>query len=183
MKLSDIIVSALNDLDANTDAQSIEAYSTRFTQYANDAVRIIAEKYAATRTETMSLTDGIFSIDDLERECIKIVSVQDETETDVDFYQKPYGSGSFFCDTEYTSVSVTYTYYPKLLTNTSDEPELPKFTHEYITLYVVARNRSGGDPDTQGAAAIHYQLFNSALSRMGKSSRGDPNSYKIINRW
>lgn len=183
MKLSDIIVSALNDLDGSTDAQSIEAYSTKFTMYANAAIRLIAERYAATRTETMSLTDGIFSVDDLERECIKIVAVLDEEENAVEFYQKPQGSGDFFCDTDYTSVDVTYTFYPKLLSNTSDEPELPKFTHEYVPLYIVARSRSGGDPDTQGAAAVHYQLFNAALSKMGNASRGDPQSYKIINRW
>lgn len=182
MTLNDIIVSALGMLERGRDAQTIDTYRDQFTYYANLAVREISLKFKRTKKETVALTDKQFNMSALANECIRVEAVLDG-EDKIDFYQDPPGSGEFVCDTESATVDVVYRYCPILLTSPTDEPDLPERAHRLIPIYIVACQRCGGDPNTQGTSAAHFALFQRGLSALERESRGEPSSFKLHNMW
>jgi hypothetical protein len=53
--------------------------------------------------------------------------------------------------------------------------------HDLITHYVVACERCGGDPETQGTSSADFQLFNEGLREILRETRGEPRSYNLLN--
>lgn len=51
MTLNDILTAALAQLDRGHDAQTLENYRVRLTQYANDAQRELADALGLFRTD------------------------------------------------------------------------------------------------------------------------------------
>lgn len=181
MTLNEIMVSSLQRLRYGTDTQTVENYRDVFADYANRAVRMIAERFKQNRKETVRLSDDdTFNVAELARECIRITDVR-ASGASIDYWQDIPGSGVFSCDTGADSVDVVYRYVPKRLENIIDVPELPTHLHDMIVHYVVACERCGGDPDTQGTASADYQMFNSALSQIHPASRGEPRAFKLNN--
>lgn len=180
MNLNGIITAALNRLHRYPNQQTIDNYQAAFTDYANRAIKIMALRFRQCRKETVTLVDGAFNVADLERQCIRIVEVRAKNGT-IGFYQDYPGSGVFKCDTNEPAVDVIYEYYPALLANVTDTPELPSHMHDIIPFYIVACERCGGDPNTQGTASADFQLFNTQLAELERSARGDPQSYKLLN--
>lgn len=180
MNLNEIIVASLTRLHRGTGTQTIETYRNAFINSANRAMKIMAQRFRQCRKETVTLTDSVLDTADLERQCIRIVDVRVDDES-IDFYQDYPGSSEFVCDTNETSVDVIYEYYPKPLADLIDIPELPEHMHDIIPYYVVACERCGGDPETQGTSSADFQLFHSQLAELERSTRGDPRSYKLLN--
>lgn len=180
MTLNEIIVASLERLDRGNDNQTIDHYRAKFTDNANKAVKIIAKQYRGCRKETMALTDGAFSTDDLSRECLKIVEVRDGGKQ-VDFYQDVDGTGTVTCVTGAASVDVLYRFLPRPMSSTSDVPEIPNHLHDIVPHYIVACERCGGDPDTQGTASADFQLFNARVAEIESCKLGAPRSYKLLN--
>lgn len=181
MTLNEIMVSALQRLHYGTDTQTVENYRDAFADYANRAIRMIATRYKQNRKETVQLSDNdTFNVSDLARHCVRVTEVR-AGGSSVDYWQDVPGSGEFTCDTDADSVDVVYRFVPKPLENTIDVPELPGHLHDMIVHYVVACERCGGDPDTQGTASADFQMFNAALSQIQPASRGEPRSFKLTN--
>lgn len=181
MTLNNIIMSALRQLERGTDAQTIDSYQGTFTDYVNEALRLIARsRYKQTRQDIVKLDEnGCFNLADLERECIRIETVNGGT----GFTQLI--TGVISCGgKEGDEVKVVYRFMPKLLSSTAEVPEVPERMHGAIASYVVARHRvSSGDPNMQAAAAYHFDLFNRELALLERETHGTPDSFKLKNRW
>ena len=183
MTLEQIIVDALRRLERGTDTQTLKAYRRVFTTYANAAIKRIADVFEQCRKETVDLDDEkMFAVSALSHGCWQIISIRD-SKRDCYFQQDPPGSGLVRVHTLDHSVTVTYRFVPRELSATSDVPELPEFAHDLIHYYIVACARAGGDPDTQNTASVDFQLFESKLSRLAKSTLGEPESYRLRNWW
>ena len=59
MTLNDILTAALAQLDRGHDAQTLENYRVRLTQYANDAQRELADALGLFRTDKVRTSAGI----------------------------------------------------------------------------------------------------------------------------
>lgn len=185
MTLSAIITSALAQLDRGEDPQLVTKYESKFTQYANDAVLDMAKDFPLHFTESVTLDGGKFYTTDLSKWATKILSVkQDGEAVDWDLGDE---LGEIVCvdavGEELTgSVDVKYKYVPSAMTSTSDIPGIPEQLHRIIVTYVVARDKASGDPTTQGASTIYFQLYERQKSGMMLGGLGAPSQYKFINR-
>lgn len=184
MTLNDIVVEALKELGYGEDPQASEAYSPKFVPWINEAVRIIAKHYGKTRQQTMTLdSDDQFNVSTFAREYIDILEVRDEDDDAITFYQDPPDSGLFTCDTDDATVNAIYTYYPTVLSNSSDTPDIPVFAQAIIPTYVVGKEKMSGDASTQSTASAYFQLFYNAVRALPKAKRGDVTAYRFKNRW
>ena len=181
MTLTELISTALDRMGRNTGGT--EKYESKFKLYANEAIRKIAEKRRACRSETVTLVDESFNISSLEREVFEdgIVKILDADGVALDFDQIVDGSGDITVDTEETSVTVVYRYVPSPLENSPDEPDLPTYLHGMIVYWICGCERSNGDPDTMEGAATDFQLFNQALNDVKPAKYGAPGSRKLLN--
>lgn len=185
MTLSEIIMSALDQLGRGTDPQLVSKYEGTFKRYANDSVTDLAKVFPMFKTESVALVEGKFTTSDLTSWAVKILSVSQNGEA-VE-WDKGDETGEFLCMDEYGneltgSVDVKYKYIPAPMKNVSDKPGVPEQLHQCIVTYVVARDKSTGDPTTQGGAGIYYQLYETQKKQLMNGDMGAPSSYKFINR-
>ena len=179
MTLNDIISTSLVMLERGTDAHTIDHYRAQFTKYANDAVEEIIKRVKQERKQVFVLSIGTFSVNDLERGCIRVTMVR-ANGSPVFYQQDPEGSGIFVVNTDAEEVEVYYRFYPKPMSSSTDTPELPEHMHSVIPYYVVACTRCGGDPYTQGASSAHFSIFNNKVRDLERMHRGEPNSFKLL---
>ena len=117
MTLNDILTAALAQLDRGHDAQTLENYRVRLTQYANDAQRELADALGLFRTDKVRTSAGIVDTSLLPRRVKRIERVVqlgravpfrcgDRTNT----LLLPYD----------TAAEITYRYEPRTLNDNSD---------------------------------------------------------------
>ncbi|MBO4563504.1 MAG: hypothetical protein J5772_07825 [Clostridia bacterium] len=178
MTLNDILVSALAQLDRGHDAQTMDIFRSRLTDFANDAQSDIARAIGFTRTETVHPTNGLVDISDLTRDCIKVAkAVQLGHEVrfmcgDTGVIALPYNDPAV----------VTYRCEPKPLSSPTDVSELPAHTHGLIVDYIVARERMAGDVSTQGGANIYLSMYEAKKAKL-RPHFGAQETYAIFNRY
>lgn len=179
MTLSEIIVSALEQLDRGSDPQLVTKFQGRFNQYANEAVQDLAKDFPLHTTESVSLLSGKFYTTDLSKWAVKILSItQDGKQVDWDEGEE---TGEIIVMAT-GSVNVKYKYLPEPMTNVSDRPDVPEQLHQCIVTYVVAREKGSGDPTTQGGASLYFQLYNEQKSKLTHKHLGAPSIYRFTNR-
>lgn len=182
MTLNDIIVSALRQLERGTSAQTIDKYRAVFTDYANAGVRRLARRFKVTREDEIQLEDGCFDLLDLSRDCLKIVEISEDGKKRR--FDRVYTGRIRVCNAKPDAVvKVFYRFLPREMTSTSDVPELPNHIQRALPYFVVACQRCGGDPDTQGTSSAHFSLFNSEVAMIERETMGDFKSTKLLNRW
>lgn len=178
MTLNDILVSALAQLDRGHDAQTMDVFRSRLTDYANDAQNDLARAIRFTRTDTVRPSNGLVELADLTRDCIKVEkAVQMGHEVrfvrgDTGFIALPYNEPA----------RITYLCLPKRLSSPNDVSELPEHVHGLIVSYIVGRERMAGDTATQSGANIYFSMYEAAKAKL-RPHPGDPESYRIANRW
>ena len=180
MTLNDIISASLVMLERGSDAHTIDHYRAQFTKYANDAVEEIINRVKQERKEIVTLENRGFSVNDLERSCLRVTSVRVNGKP-VYYQQDPEGSGNFVVATSADEVEVYYRFYPKPMSSSTDQPELPEHMHSVIPYYVVACQRCGGDPYMQGTSSAHFSIFNEKVRNLERLHRGEPSSFKLLN--
>lgn len=179
MTLNDILVSSLLQLDRGYDPQTLDVWRDKFTRFMNDAQDDLARTVKPKRTETVTIVNNTLSLVDLQRTCLRVVSVTAEGQP-VDFLSgKNHGELTVLADGD---VEVTYVYLPKHLSSPSDTPELPEECHLLIVMYVVARERMSGDASTQRGASAYLQMYQAQKSKL-RPHYGEATAYKIKNRW
>lgn len=181
MTLLDIIKAALVDLDRGTDPGTIEMYTEKFTAYANEACREIANRFKVCREEGVTLDNtGSFDIGVLTRDCSRITRVRDAAKL-YDYYQPVHGGESVTvrgAEPE-ASVLVEYRLIPLPMKALDDVPDLPAYQHMLIPLYVRAREQCGQDPSTQGTSSAFFSLFNAKIADLEREARAMPDSFKL----
>lgn len=181
MTLLDIIKAALVDLDRGTDASTIAMYTEKFTVYANEACREIANRFKVCREEEVTLDDtGSFSVVALTRDCSRITRVRDTAKL-YDYYQPVHGGETVTVRDAAAdaSVLVEYRFVPMPMKELDDTPDLPSYQHTLIPLYVRAREQCGQDPNTQGTASAFFSLFNARITDLEREARAMPDSFKL----
>lgn len=177
MTLNEITTAALAQLGRSTDSQTIETWRQTFTRYANDAIKDLAETMQLYRTDTVPVVNGVINTAKLPYCCYRVLSVDDSTQ-----FRPGNSSEEIIFDTKADSAAVKYRYIPEAIENPSFSPGLPEHTHPLIVLYIVARERSSGDTSTQQGSGIYFELYNAEKARL-RPHLGDPDAYKILNRW
>ena len=178
MTLNDILVSALAQLDRGHDAQTMDLFRSRLTDYANDAQSDIARAIHFTRTETVHPSNGLVERSELSRDCIKVDKAE-QLGREVRFMRGDTGVIALpYNDT----ARITYRCLPKPLSSPNDVSELPEHTHGLIVSYIVGRERMAGDTATQSGANIYFSMYEAAKARL-RPHPGDAAAYTIVNRW
>ena len=181
MTLLDIINAALVDLDRGTDPSTVTLYTEKFTVYANEACREIANRFKVCREEAVTLdAAGSFDVSSLTRGCSRITRVRDAAQL-YDYYQPVHGGETVTVrDAEPgASVLVEYRFVPKPMKELNDAPDLPVYQHTLIPLYVRAREQCGQDPKTQGTSSAFFSLFNAKVADLEREARAMPDSFKL----
>lgn len=177
MTLNEIIAAALTELGRGHDARSVESFRGKFTQYANDAICDIASCIPLIRRETQTVCGSTVDTFDLDRPCLKVLSVAKDGRP-IDFqYQEASG---LVCVRAKGAVEVTYRYMPRTLRNPSDIPEIPDYMHGLIVSYVAGRERMSGDTGSQHGSDMYLSMYEAEKQRL-QLSRTVP--FEIENKW
>jgi len=195
MTLNEIMASALQRLGRGNDPQTIEAYRDVFADYANEAVRQIAERFIAQLAEEVTLQTAdedsrypglrYVKMSDLTHKCRRIERIEVGGVPRM-YIQVPQGSAEFFVYLKskeldaYDKAVVYYRPIPATLENTVDVPEVPEYTHYLIVHWIVAMERAGGDPNMQGTSGIDFQLFNQGLNSITNAHYGEPRGNRLL---
>jgi hypothetical protein len=179
MTLNDILVAALAQLDRGHDPQTLDTWRDKLTRFANDAQEDLCAFVRPRRSEMAQTQGNTLDVSTLERTCRKLVSLQKDGKP-VRFSQGP--ATGRVCVSEDGPLEVTYVFEPRPLSSPSDVPELPPLCHAAIVTYVVARERLSGDVSTQAGGNLYMQMYQAQKARL-RSHYGEPDAYKITNRW
>lgn len=182
MTLNDIIVAALAQLDRSHDAQNLDTWRDKFTRFADEAIIDLAQAVKPRRCDELTVQDGAIDIRLLPRQCKKVLSIKrggallyfkaGQTSTELMVPGAQDGD----------AVLVTYICVPATLSSPTDEPELPQWCHGLIVTYVVARERSAGEVGIQRGSNIYFQMYYAGKANI-RPHLGDPDSYRLLNRW
>ena len=188
MTLTEIMASALQRLGRGNDPQTIEAYRDVFADYANEAVRQIAERFIAQRAEEVDLNtddDGrqYAKLSDLSHGCRRVEGIVVNGKPRP-YIQIPQGTAEFYVylreKQPAEKATVYYRPIPATLENTVDVPEVPEYTHYLIVHWIVGMERAGGDPNMQGTSGIDFQLFNQGLNSITNAHYGEPRGNRLL---
>ena len=177
MTLTSIITDALAMIGRSTDQQSMEAWRQKFTIFANDGARELAEYLQLRRTDTVTAVGGQFDVSDLPMECVKVVNVS-RNGTDLTFTTGP--NSSRITVGSDGDIQVEYRYLPKKMENDIDTPGIPEHLHHLIVPYVAFREHMTAEPKMQRRAEMFYQIYDSGRTE-AKKTYGEHNTYKLIN--
>lgn len=181
MTLKELLTGALQQLDRNTDSQTVELWRDKLTQYFNDAVLDLTGALQPRRTDPLTLADGRVDTGDLPRNCLKVLALK-RGETRLPFY---YGVGTgvlYVPGAADGPVSVTYRCLPPALAADTDVPELPEWAHGAIISYAVGRERSSGDSMSINAARACFEIYFQA-KRCMRADCGEHDAYRLVNQY
>lgn len=181
MTLKEMIVGSLQQLDRNTDSQTVELWRDKLTQYINDAMVDLSGTIRPFRTDELTLTDTRLDTTALPRTCVKVLSLSRGDVRLAFFYGGQIGQ---LCVPGAADgpVQVTYRCLPQRLMADTDVPELPEWSHSTLISYVVGRERASGDNMSMGAARACFDVYNVAKRAMRKNL-GEADAYALINRY
>lgn len=179
MTLNDILVAALAQLERGHDSQTLDVWRERLSRFANDGVMDLCAHLKPTLCEKVYISNNRFFTQSLSRDCVKILSVN-QSGRPLRFVKG--GSGSEVLVNADGEADVTYVFAPREMTSPTDVPELPLYYHALVVTYVVARERSAGDPHSQQGSGVYFGMYEEGKRRL-RSHMGDIMSYRLINRW
>lgn len=184
MTLNDIIIASLTQLDRGHDAQTLDVWRDKLTRFADEAIADLALVIKPKRTDNVTVKHGVFSVNTLPRQCIKILSVSKDGNP-VSFKEGNFSEEILvpsLANSEHENASVTYIYIPGTLESGTDEPEIPKRYHSLIVCYVIARERGSGEVSLQRGSNIYFEMYE-AGKRSIRPHFGGKDNYKLLNRW
>ena len=179
MTLRELLTGALQQLDRNTDSQTVELWRDKLTQYLNDAMLDLTIDLQLRRTDELELSDGKLDTALLPRACVKVVALYRE-EKRLPFY---YGVGTgvlYVPGVADGPVAVAYRYLPPALQADTDVPELPEWSHSALIAYVVGRERASGDAMSIKAASACFELYHAAKRNL-RANVGEMDAYRLQN--
>lgn len=179
MTLQELLTGVLQQLDRGTDAQTVEVWRDKLCAFLNDAIIDLTGELMLRRTDELPITDGCIDLSRLPRGCVKVCALHVGGRR-WPFY---YGTGSQTLRVpgapDGTAV-ITYRYIPQRLSADTDVPDLPEWTHDYLVLYAVGRERAGGDAASISAARACFELYNAAKRQL-RPHVGESDAYALEN--
>lgn len=178
MTLMQIITSALREMGYEPDAQNIETFRRKFTLFANEGLNELSRAMELRRTDTLTITDGEISIEELPYNCVKIIEVA-QNGTSLDFYR---GSSTTHIKVSTTGdVQVEYRYVARPLSSDTDVPGIPESLHNLLVIYICAREYSTANVDTQDRSKIYYSMYMKGKAA-AQQDYGEVETYTIKNK-
>lgn len=181
MTLQELLTGVLQQLDRGTDAQTVEVWRDKLCAFINDAIVDLAGELALRRTDELAISDGSLDLSQLPRGCIKVCALRIGGRR-WPFY---YGAGNQLLSVPGAPegmAQITYRYVPQRLSADTDVPDLPEWTHGYLVLYAVGRERAGGDAASLSAARACFEIYNAAKRQL-KPHSGESDAYAFENRY
>ena len=160
----------LRKLDRPTDNDTVALYKERLLGYLNEAMLDLTAEFRPWRRDTLTVANGQAELSSLPRTCLKVLAARVEGQRRLFYYGSTRGT-LLFPGMEEGTVELTYRYQPALLTELSDEPQLPEGWQGLLAEYAAARERSRFDAASQNAAKLDLTLYRELK---GKLRRGYP---------
>ena len=160
----------LRKLDRPTDNDTVALYKERLLGYLNEAMLDLTAEFRPWRRDTLTVANGQAELSSLPRACLKVLAARVEGQRRLFYYGSTRGT-LLFPGMEEGTVELTYRYQPALLTELSDEPQLPEGWQGLLAEYAAARERSRFDAASQNAAKLDLTLYRELK---GKLRRGYP---------
>lgn len=160
----------LRKLDRPTDNGTVTLYKERLLGYLNEALLDLTAEFRPWRRDDLTVTNGQADLDGLPRACLKVLAARVDGQRRLFYYGSTRGTLLFPGMAEGT-VEITYRYQPALLTELTDEPQLPEGFQGLLVEYAAARERSRFDAASQNAARMDLTLYR---EMKGQLKRGYP---------
>ena len=160
----------LRKLDRPTDSDTVALYKERLLGYLNEALLDLTAEFRPWRRDTVTVTNGQAELSGLPRACLKVLAARVDDQRRLFYYGSTRGTLLFPGMADGT-VELTYRYQPALLTELTDEPQLPEGLQGLLVEYAAARERSRFDAASQNAARMDLTLYR---EMKGKLKRGYP---------
>ena len=165
-----LMEATLRKLDRPTDNGTVALYKERLLGYLNEALLDLTAEFRPWRRDTLTVTGGQTELSDLPRTCLKVLAARVDAKRRLFYYGSTRGT-LLFPGMEDGTVEITYRYQPALLSELTDEPQLPEGLQGLLVEYAAARERSRFDTASQNAARLDLTLYR---EMKGKLKRGYP---------
>ena len=170
MTTLELMKMTLRKLDRPTDNDTVDLYKERLMGYLNEALLDLTAEFRPWRRDTLTVTGGQAELTGLPRACLKVLAARVDGERRLFYYGSTRGT-LLFPGMEDGTVEITYRYQPDLLSELTDEPQLPEGLQGLLVEYAAARERSRFDAASQNAARLDLTLYR---DMKGKLRRGYP---------
>ena len=160
----------LRKLDRPIDNATVALYKDRLMGYFNEAVLDLTAEFRPWRRDELAVTNGQADLSSLPRTCLKVLAARIDGQRRLFYYGSTRGT-LLFPGMRNGTVELTYRYQPDLLTELTDEPQLPEGFQGLLAEYAAARERSRFDAASQNAARMDLTLYR---EMKGKLKRGYP---------
>ena len=160
----------LRKLDRPTDSSTVALYKERLLGFLNEAVLDLTAEFRPWRRDTVTVTNGQAELSGLPRTCLKVLAARIDGQRRLFYYGSTRGT-LLFPGMRNGTVELTYRYQPALLTELTDEPQLPEGFQGLMAEYAAARERSRFDAASQNAARLDLTLYQ---QMKGNLKRGYP---------
>ena len=157
MTLDQITAAALEQLGRGNDALTRHAWQDKCTQLANEGLMDLGAYLDLVTTETVTAeSGGLIRLSALSRPARRVLYARRNGRI------LPVGPGPESGTVRTLGggeTEITYLYLPRLLSNGTDEPDLPEQAQMLLPLFICMRECSTGDEKTQTRADRLLQLY------------------------
>ena len=165
MTLSQLCELALAEVDHPADTAALNLWREKLTMFANDAIDDLTRTLRPWRRDTAVLSNGTVDLSSLPYPVSKALGVERKG-LRIPFYYGTDVSVLHLKGVEDGPVDVVYRYLPAMLTQPTDEPQLPAACHPLIVLYMVARFEMHNDAQGLSHANMLLSLYERRKRRL-----------------
>lgn len=166
-----LIQMTLRKLDRPTDNDTVALYKERLLGYLNEAILDLATEFRPWRRDNVTVTNGQAELSGLPRACLRVLAARVDGQRRLFYYGSTRGTILFPGMGDGTA-EITYRYLPAMLSELTDEPQLPEGLHGLLAEYAAARERSRFDAASQNAARLDLTLYGEIKDRLKRGYPG-----------
>ncbi len=158
----------LRRLDRPTDSDTVAMYKERLLGYLNEAILDLAADFRPWQRNTLAVTNGQADLDLLPRPCLKVLAARVDGQRRL-FYYGSTRNTILFPGMGDGTVEIAYRYMPTLLSELTDESQLPEGMQGLLVEYAAARERSRFDAASQNAARLDLTLYRELKGKLRRN--------------
>ena len=179
--LSELIASALAELDHPDNTAALPLWKEKLTRFANEAQVDLYETFRPWRRDPLPLHDGVLDLSTLPYAVGKVLGTE-RRGMRVPFFYGESTNTLRVPGVPDGTMTVVYRYLPDPLVEDDDEPTLPAACHPLIVLYMVGRFSMENDAQGMNRASAAMSLYEARKRRL-KLDFDEPTDYRIIDRF
>ena len=136
--------------------------------YLNEAMQDLTAEFRPWRRDTLTVTGGQAELSTLPCACLKVLSARVDDERRLFYYGSTRGT-LLFPGMGAGTAEITYRYQPAMLSELTDEPQLPEGMQGLLVEYAAARERSRFDAASQNAARLDLTLYRDLKGKLKRN--------------